>query len=169
GEAVSKASEGYFRGHDLLAGLMTGCHCGMRSAFDALHLEAAHHRRMALVGDIDGPHEGGDIALVAHDVLIGDDHVAPTIDREGQWQRCMRGAAEGWRPVKPGDELWLCHILNIENDKAGQPIAGVEAVAEPQRVVAAVGILGPGRLFAAGGPLSRRPPAAHFLGSAWIL
>src|SRR5947208_9049203 len=72
----------------------------------------------------------------------------------------MRRTGEWRAPVERGDEAWLCHVGDVEDDEAAVPIAGIEPLALAQRMMAAVRGARPSGLFAAGSPLSGHPPAA---------
>ena len=104
--------------------------------------------------------KAGNCVLGALHVLVGDHQVAAAVDLERQRQRRVGRAGERRRPVEPADELRLGHVVDVEDGEAGLPVAGVEPVAEPQRMVAAVRGLRPVRRLAAGGVLPRQPPAA---------
>src|SRR5215211_8325373 len=67
---------------------------------------------------------------------------------------------EGGTPVQPGNKVRLGHVLDIENDEAAMPVADVEPIAHPHRMMTAMRRAFPGRLLATGGPLARHPPPA---------
>src|SRR5260370_618231 len=59
-----------------------------------------------------------------------------------------------------GDRLRLRHVADVEDVAAMLPVADIEAIADPQRMVAARrDIVVPGIVLAARGPLARNPPA----------
>ena len=97
-------------------------------------------------------------------IFIGDDHHSAAIQWKRHRQHGVGRAGERRTPVQARHKFRLAHILDVENHEAAVPVAGIEPVAETQRMMAAMRAAFPGRLFAAGSPLSRHPPAADFFG-----
>src|SRR5262250_3151700 len=71
----------------------------------------------------------------------------------------MRGRDVGRAPVEPGHVARLAHVLDVENDEAAVPVAYVEAIAEANRMMAAMVPPRPRRRLAAARPLPGHPPA----------
>src|SRR5207245_4219488 len=66
-------------------------------------------------------------------------------------------------------KLGFRRVFDVEDHKPALPVAGVEAIAEPQRMMAAVHGARPARGLAARDPLPRHPPAPDFLWMRRIL
>ena len=74
------------------------------------------------------------------------------------------GQGNGGLQSSPEMNFGLADIVDVEDDEAAVPVADVEAIADPHRVMAAMRGALPGRLLAAGRPLPGHPPAADLLG-----
>ena len=123
-----------------------------------------------LFRDVDDPHEGvGRRGQAVHDFLVRHHHQLTPLDGLGNGQRGVGGTRVGRAPVEAADPPRAGHIGYVEDDEAAVPIAGVQPVAEPKRMVAAVPDALPRRGFAARGPLSGHPPPRHLLGPGRVL
>src|SRR5262249_28770888 len=74
----------------------------------------------------------------------------------------------GGIPAKAADKLGAPNVGYVEDHNPSMPIAHVEPVSLPHRMMAPVRIALPGRLLPAGGPLSGHPPSSNFLRPCWI-
>src|SRR5262249_55364883 len=83
--------------------------------------------------------------------------------------QAVRGPAERRTPVEVGDQLRLRHVADVEDDAAAIPVADIQAIAAPDRMVTAVILRLPTWCFAAGGPLPLHPPATDLFGPGRIL
>src|SRR5260370_7857422 len=79
------------------------------------------------------------------------------------------GPAERGTPVEVRDQLRLGHVADVEDDAAAVPVADIQAIAAPDRMVATVVLRLPARCFAAGGPLPLHPPAADLFRPGRVL
>src|SRR6185436_10914666 len=130
-----------------------------------VHLEAGEWNRPGLVRDIDQPEERRRRgAGEADDIFVGNQHDAAAAQQERYRKRGMRRPGKWRAPIQAGDEFWLGHVIDVENDEAAVPVADVKAISNAHGMMAAmVGAL-PGGCLAAGGPLPRHPPATDFFG-----
>ncbi len=122
---------------------------GLRSVLQPLDLVAADGNWRPLVGDIDHPHKRRHAVQRPVRVIVRHDEVAPAADLERQRQRRVGRAVIGGRPVEPRNTPRLIDIVDVQDDEAGLPVAGVEPVAVSQRMVAPMGSAFPGLLLAA--------------------
>ena len=102
-------------------------------------------------------------------MLVGDQHPAMAGDRHIDRNQAVRRPAERRTPVDVGDQLRLGHVADVEDDAAAVPVADIQAIAAPDRMVAAVVLRLPAGCLAAGGPLSFHPPAADLFRPGRIL
>ena len=138
---------GISRAADLLAGLMQPGVVRLRRAVLLRHLEAGERNRPCFVGDVDQPQERRRRRAETHDVFVRHQHDAAAAQRKRHRQRGMGRPRKRRAPVEAGDEFRLGHVVDVENDEAAVPIAGVEAIAETDRMMAAVVRALPGRRF----------------------
>src|SRR3954465_15721373 len=96
-------------------------------------------------------------------MLIRDQHPAMAGDRHIDRNQAVRGPAERWTPVEVSDQLRLGHVADVEDDAAAVPVADIQPIAAPDRMVAAVVLRLPAGCLAAGRPLPFHPPAADLL------
>src|SRR5712671_5506358 len=154
---------------DLLDRLMAGGGLRLRRAVERLDLEGRDRHRPVFHGDVDDPEKRRWTGEQVKHVLVRHHQELAAIDLERHRHRAV-GRAREWRaPVEAGDELGLGHVIDVEDDETALPVAGVEAIAEPQRVMAAVHGALPARRLAARDPLPRHPPAPDLLRMRRIL
>ena len=134
------------------------------------HPEGGYGNRLGLLGNVDDPHEGvGRRREPVHHLLVRDHQEPPSLDGLGDRQRGVSGAGVGRAPVEATDPPRAGHVRYVEDDEAAVPVAGVQPVAEPEGVVAAVPDALPRGGLAARRPLPGHPPAAHLLGPGRVL
>src|SRR5580698_796348 len=102
-------------------------------------------------------------------MLIRHQHPAMTGDRHIDRHQAVRGPAERRAPVEAGDQPRLGHVADVEDDAAAVPVADIQPIATPDRMVAAMVPPLPTRRFTTGGPLPFHPPPADLLRSGPIL
>ena len=143
---------------------MAGRHQGRLDPDQLRELETGDRHRPGLVGDVHHPQRrrqlGREPRVERLHVLVGDQHPAMAGDRHVDRNQAVRRPAEWRAPIEVGDELWLRHIADVEDDAAAVPVADIQAIAAPDRMVAAVVLGFPARRLAAGCPLAFHPPAA---------
>src|SRR5262249_35161100 len=152
-----------FAARHFLAWLVAGRHRGLGMAFDALNLEAADRHWSALIGNVDHPDEGRDLVPSPLHVLVGHNKVLAASDGARQRECGVRRTGERGAPVEARQQAWAGEIIDIEDDEAALPVAGVEPVTQAQGVMAAVRVPVPARRFAPRRPLSGLPPAPDLL------
>src|SRR4029453_2633868 len=90
------------------------------------------------VRDIDHPHKSRRCRSALAGFFVGNDHHVAIHefpwDRQGRVDR--RGV--GRRPVEATDKFWPRHVGDIEDHEAAVPVAGVEPITAPDRMVALV-------------------------------
>ncbi len=169
-QTAREPGDGNLGAANLLTELMEPGVVSFRRAVFLLDLEAGERYRPRLVGDVDQPQERRRRGTgEAHHVLVRHQHDAAAAQQERHRQRGVRRPGKWRAPIEAGDEFRPAHILDVEDNEAAVPVAHVETVADPHRVVAAMVRSLPGRLFTAGGPLSRHPPAPDFFRAPGIL
>src|ERR1700730_2915370 len=147
----------------LLAELLHAGIVGLRRSVLFCHLETGERNRSRFIGYVDDPQESWRRHFQSDHILVGDQHDAPSAHRKWYRQCRMRRPRKGRAPVQPGDELRLRHVVDAEDNEPAVPVTGVQTIADPYRMMAAMGRALPARLLAPGTPLPRHPPAANFL------
>src|SRR5919108_746380 len=132
-------------------------------------LKARKWDRTRFVGDVDQPQEGWRRRTKPHDILVGDQHDAAAAKGKGNRKRRVGRPRKGRAPVQSRNEFRLADIVDAEDHEAAVPVARVQAIASPHWMVTAMRGSFPGRLLAAGDPLSGHPPAADLFRARWIL
>src|SRR5476651_1131305 len=102
-------------------------------------------------------------------MLVCDQHPAMAGDRHIDRNQAVGGPAERWTPVDVRDQLRPGHVADVEDDAAAVPVADVQAIAAPDRMVATVVLRLPVGFLAAGGPLPFHPPAADLFRPGRVL
>src|SRR5688500_15707115 len=132
-------------------------------------IESRDRHGPRLVCDVDHPHESIGQRRAFAGFFVGYDHDIAVHELPRNRQSCMNRRWVGRRPVIAADVLRLRHVVYIQDDEAAMPVAGVEPVATPDRMVTLMRRAFPGRRFAAADPLTGHPPAAYLFGPSGIL
>src|SRR5262245_20294129 len=110
----------------------------LRGTVHAWYLETRERHRTCLVGDVDYPEEGRRTRHELGDVLVTADHHAATVYWKRDRQRRVGRVCERRAPVEPRKQPGPAHVLDVEDHEPAVPVAHVEAVAEPHRMMTAM-------------------------------
>src|SRR5258708_3106719 len=139
-----------------LDGLMARRHQWRLDPNQFRQLETADRYRPGLVGDVHHPKRRRqlrrELGIQGLHMLVCDQHPAMAGDRHIDRNQAVRGPAERRTPVEAGDQLRLRHVADVEDDAAAVPVADIQAIAAPDRMVAAVVLRLPAGCLAARGP-----------------
>src|SRR5580700_4431747 len=172
-EPVGEPGGGNLVADDGFDGLMARRHQGRLDPGQFRQLETADRYRTGLVGDVHHPKRRRQLwrefGIQGLHMLVCDQHPAMAGDRNIDRDQAVRGPAERRTPVEVSDQLRLGHVADVEDDAAAVPVADIQAIAAPDRMVATVVLRLPARCFAAGGPLPLHPPAADLFRPGRVL
>src|SRR5262249_20281547 len=158
-KAMREPSHRNFRAAYLLAELMHPGIVGLRRSVLFRHLETGEGDRFRFVGYVYNPQESWRRHFQSHHILIGNQHDATSTHRKRYRQCRVRRPRKGRPQINPRDNFWLLHFVNPENNDPAVPVTGIQTVADPYRMMAAMGSAFPARLLAPGNPLPGHPPA----------